>query len=301
MRLRSLLFVPADSEKKLDKTRASDADALIFDLEDAVAPAQKEMARALARAHLDQTHGARSWRAFVRINPLNTPLALGDLAAVVGPGLDGIVLPKADGASDVLRLGHYLDALETKAGLPAGSIKIVVVATETARAMLELGRYRPGLPRLIGLTWGAEDLSTALGALTNKEADGELSHPYLAARSGCLIAAAAAEVAPIDTLYADFRDSAGLEQACAQSRRRGFVGRIAIHPDQVGIINRSYIPSADELDEARRVVEAFAAAPSAGTVGIDGEMYDVPHLKQAERTLARAAPEPPHALHSRGT
>lgn len=285
MKMRSLLFVPADSQSKLDRTAQSPADVLILDLEDSVAPSRKAAARELAAAHLQATHGQRSWQAFVRINPLSGSDALDDLAAIVTPGVDGVVLPKADGRADLDRLALYLDALETRAGMTPGSTRILVVATETAPAMLNLSSYTPGAARLAGLTWGAEDLSAAIGAITNREDDGELSHAYLMARSGCLFAAAAAGVPPIDTLYANFRDLAGLEADCRQSRRRGFVGRIAIHPDQVEAINRCYTPSEDEIALARAVVAAFEAEPDAGAVGIGGKMYDRPHLVQAMRTL----------------
>lgn len=286
MKLRSLLFVPADSESKLEKTRDSNADALIFDLEDAVATARKPLGRQLAASHLEKLQGQHRWKGFVRINPLSTPEALLDLAAVVRPGLDGIVLPKADGVADVIRLGAYLDALETRAGLELGSVRILVVATETAKAMLNLDGYATQLPRLVAMTWGAEDLSAALGAATNRECDGAYSHVYLMARSLCLVAAASADVAAVDTLYTDYRDTEGLERDCIDSRRRGFVGRIAIHPDQIEIINRCYTPSSEDVAFARTVVDAFAAAPDAGTVGINGKMFDRPHLVQAFKTLA---------------
>ncbi|MBD5802281.1 (3S)-malyl-CoA thioesterase [Azoarcus sp. Aa7] len=288
MKMRSMLFVPADNEKKLDKARASTADVLILDLEDSVAAARKATAREMASRYLRETRGVRNSQAFVRINPLSEQGALFDLASVVGEGLDGVVLPKANGMDDVVRLGHCLDVLEARCGIPLGRTRIVVVATETAAAMLNMGGYARSHPRLAGITWGAEDLSAALGASSNREADGQLSHAYLLARSMCLVASAAAGVAPIDTLHADFRDASGLEAACAESRRRGFTGRIAIHPDQVDIINRCYAPSAEDLELARAVIAAFAAQPDAGTVGIDGRMYDRPHLVQAHRTLADA-------------
>ena len=288
MRMRSLLFVPADSDKKLDKARQSAADVLILDFEDAVAAPRKRVAREMAAAYLRETRGNRRWSAFVRINPLSEAGAMYDLAAVVGQGLDGIVLPKANGIEEVIRLGHCLDVLEARTGLPVGSTRILVVATETAPAMLNITGYTRSHPRLAGLTWGAEDLSAVLGASTNREANGELSHAYLMARSMCLMAAAAAGVAPIDTLFADFRDAAGLAADCAASRRRGFSGRIAIHPDQVEAINAGYSPSAEDLALAREVIAAFAAQPDAGTVGIAGRMYDRPHLVQAHRTLAAA-------------
>lgn len=285
MKLRSLLFVPGDSERKFEKARGCGADALIVDLEDAVAPARKQEARTLVAGFLSDGT-PRSWSFWVRVNPFATGLTLGDLAAVVGPGLAGIVLPKANSADDVIRMGHYLDAFETKAGVQAGTIKILVVATETPRAMFNLGGYAPSHPRLAALTWGAEDLGAAIGAIANKEADGEWTPPYQAARTMCLFAASAADVLAIDTLYADFRDLAGLRSSCRRSRRDGFVGRIAIHPDQVRTINECFSPSDEDVAHARRIVQAFADQPDAGTIGIDGRMYDIPHLKQAQRVLA---------------
>ncbi|CAN7747403.1 CoA ester lyase [Variovorax sp. LjRoot84] len=285
MRLRSMLFVPADSERKLAKATGSSADVLILDLEDAVAAAQKPAARAAATSFIAKEAGRLSSRLFVRINPLDSGLALEDLAAVVMPGLAGIMLPKTFSAADVLRLGHYLDALEARCGMPGGEVRIVPVATETAQAMLTMASFVPGIPRLAGITWGAEDLSAAIGAVSNREADGSLSPLYVMANSLCLCAAASAGVAAIDTLHADFRDAAGLAASCATARRRGFRGKIAIHPDQVDIINAAFTPSEAELAAAQRVVDAFAAQPDAGTLSIDGVMVDMPHLKQARRTL----------------
>ncbi len=285
MRLRSMLFVPADSQRKLAKGSQSPADALILDLEDAVAPANKALARQTAAEFLGGVGAGLAARRFVRINPLDSGLALADLAAVVVPGLDGIMLPKIDGAQDVRRLGLYLDVLEARAGIEPGHVRIVPVATETARAMLGMGAYEPGIPRLAGLTWGAEDLSAAVGAISNREADGRYSPLYELAGSLCLCAAAAAGVEAIDTLHADFRDTEGLKVACAQARRRGFKGKIAIHPEQVEIINEAFTPSDEELAQARRIVRAFEADPQAGTLAIDGVMVDRPHLVQARRTL----------------
>jgi len=290
MRLRSLLFVPGDSERKFAKARGCGADALILDLEDAVAPSRKDAARALV-GDLLKDRAARNWGFWVRVNGLDTGLTLDDLAAVVAPGLTGVVVPKANGAADLVRYGHYLDALERRAGMDIGATKMTVVATESPAAMFALGSYAPAHPRLAAMTWGAEDLSTATGAMSNKEADGSWAFPYEVARSLCLFAAAAADVLPVDTIYADFRDSEGLAESCRRSRRDGFLGRLAIHPDQVATINRSFSPTAEEVAEAQRVVDAFAARPDAGTVGIDGKMYDIPHLKQARRVLASAATE----------
>lgn len=285
MRLRSMLFVPADSERKMAKGLLCPADALILDLEDSVAPDRKPVAREMAAAFLAEHAGATASALFVRINPLDSGLALQDLAAVVRPGLAGILQPKTTGAADVIRLGHYLDALEARAGMAPGSVAIVPVATETPQAMLDMRTFLAPVPRLAGITWGAEDLSAAIGAVSNREEDGTFSPLYAWANSLCLCAAASTGVAAIDTLHADFKDAAGLAAACRASRRRGFSGRIAIHPDQVATINEAYSPTEAELSHARRVVEAFAAQPSAGTLSLDGVMYDMPHLKQARRTL----------------
>ncbi len=285
MRLRSLLFVPGDSPRKLARARDCGADVLILDLEDAVASSMKEQARDHVAGCVADA-AARPWSLFVRVNPLDSGLLLEDLAAVTAPGLDGVLVPKANGAADIERIGHYLDALEQKAGMPVGHVRIAVVATETPAAMFALGGYAPAHPRLVGLTWGAEDLAAAIGATGNKEPDGSWTRPYQQARSMCLFAAANAGVAPLDTLYADFRDAEGLEQDCRRARRDGFTGRIAIHPDQVATINRCFSPSEAEVEEARRITDAFAAQPNAGTLGIDGKMYDIPHLKAARRTLA---------------
>jgi citrate lyase subunit beta/citryl-CoA lyase len=290
MRLRSLLFVPGDSERKFAKARAVGADALILDLEDAVAPSQKDAARAHVAGLIDPTT-PRDWRLFVRINPFDAGLALADLAAVVRPGLDAVLVPKANSAQDVVRIGHYLDALEARAGMPPGVVKIAVVATETPAAMFALGTYAPAHPRLIGLTWGAEDLAAAIGATDNKDAHGAWSQPYQFARAQCLFAAAAAGVAPIETLFADFRDLEGLAADCRLARRDGFTGRIAIHPDQVATINTCFSPSEADVAQARRVVAAFAAEPEAGAVAIDGKMYDIPHLKAAQQVLRSLAPD----------
>lgn len=282
--LRALLFVPADSEKKYRKARDSGAQGLILDLEDSVAPPNKDAARATVARWLDEgLDGPALW---VRVNALDTGLTLADLAAVVRPGLAGILLPKANGGQDVARVGHYLDALEARAGLPAGAIRIIVVATETPQAMFNLGSYAPAHPRLAALTWGAEDLSAVVGATSNKGPDGDWSQPYQLARNLCLMAAAAAEVPALDTLYADFRNEAGLLESCGVSRRDGFAGRLAIHPAQVDPINRAFAPSEADLALAARIVAAFDADPGLGTIGIDGKMYDIPHLKQARRTLA---------------
>jgi citrate lyase subunit beta/citryl-CoA lyase len=287
MRLRSLLFVPADSERKFEKASNIGADALILDLEDAVAPPRKALAREMVRNLLDGP--PRVWALTVRINPLGSGLTLGDLAAIVRPGLDGILIPKVNGMQDIELISSYVDVLEVANGVTPGHVKLLVVATETPAAMIRFAGYATPNPRLIAMTWGAEDLGAALGALNNKEADGSWTFPYQVARAQCLFAAGAAGVIALDTLYGDFRDQQGLAQSCRIARRDGFVGRIAIHPDQVATINECFTPSEADLAHARRVVAAFAAQPDAGTLGIDGKMYDMPHLIAAKRALASAA------------
>jgi citrate lyase subunit beta/citryl-CoA lyase len=284
MKLRSLLFVPADSERKFAKADGIGADALILDLEDSVAPGRKAFARGAVKELLGC--GPRNWSFLVRINPFGTGLTLEDLAALVRPGLDGILIPKVNGIEAVDLVSHYVDVLEVATGVSPGHVKLLVVATETPAAMIGFNGYARNNSRLVAMTWGAEDLSAALGALTNKGPDGTWTFPYQVARAQCLFAAGAAGVAALDTLYADFRDQDGLAESCRLARRDGFVGRVAIHPDQVGTINACFTPSDADLAHARRVVAAFAAAPDVGTVGIDGKMYDIPHLVAARRTLA---------------
>jgi citrate lyase subunit beta/citryl-CoA lyase len=285
MRLRSLLFVPGDSERKFAKGRDCGADALILDLEDSVAASEKAAARAHV-ARLLEPEATRAWAFIVRVNALDTGLTLDDLAAVVKPGLDALLIPKVSSAADLERTGHYVDALEAKAGMALGSVKLAIVATETPKAMFALGSYAPAHPRLIGLTWGAEDLSAALGATDNKEPEGSWTFPYELARAQCLFAASAAEVMGLDTVYTDFRDPEGLERDCRRSRRDGFVGRLAIHPDQVAPINRAYAPTEAEIAHARKIVAAFEANPGAGALGLEGKMVDLPHLKAAQKILA---------------
>jgi citrate lyase subunit beta/citryl-CoA lyase len=282
-----MLFVPGDSDRKFAKAKGIGADALILDLEDSVAPSMKIEARAKVAALLDD-RAPRDWLFFVRVNPFDTGLTFDDMAAVVKPGLDGLLIPKADGAPDIVRIGEELDRLEAASGMAIGTVKIAVVATETANAMFNLGSYTPAHPRLVALTWGAEDLAAALGATANKEESGEWTSPYTLARNMCLFAAASAQVAPLDTLYTNFRDPEGLERDCRRARRDGFTGRIAIHPDQIAIINACFSPSAEQIAEAQMIVDAFAAQPDAGTLGINGKMYDIPHLKAAQKTLASA-------------
>jgi citrate lyase subunit beta/citryl-CoA lyase len=286
MKLRSLLFVPADSERKFAKASGIGADALILDLEDSVAPPRKALARDMVKNLLG---GPRNdWAFLVRVNPLGSGLTLGDLAAIVRPGLDGILIPKVSGIKDVELISNYVDALEIAAGVAPGRVKLLVVATETPAAMIGFSSYATPSRRLVAMTWGGEDLGAALGALSTKEADGSWSFPYQVARAQCLFAAGAAGAAALDTLYADFKDQEGLAESCRIARRDGFVGKIAIHPAQVATINECFTPSEADLAHARRVVAAFAAQPDAGTLGIDGKMYDLPHLIAAKRALASA-------------
>ena len=288
--LRSMLFIPGDSEKKISKAPECGADAVIFDLEDAVAPANKPAARALVAETLRATpRGQRPMQYWVRVNPLDSGLTRDDLDAVMACAPDGIVQPKIDGPDCVRQLSVMLDEAEYTHGLESGSTAIVPVATETATAPFHLGEFADAdLSRLVGLTWGAEDLATALGATGNRLPNGEWHETFRLARSLTLLAAHASGVQAIETLHADFRDSDGLLAHSRQARAEGFTGRLAIHPAQVGPINEAFTPSVEEVDHARKVMAAFAANPGAGTVGMDGKMLDIPHKKQAERLIALA-------------
>ncbi len=288
MSLRSLLFVPADNWRKVAKAETAGADVLIFDLEDSVAPERKAKARSILRDYLSGLGSERSWQAYVRINPLDTGAGLDDLLIAAHPAVAGIVLPKASGRADLLRCAHYLDMAERGAGVAPGSIAILPVVTETAAAVLRLPELASSLPRLAALTWGGEDLATVLGALRNKRPSGEWDDSFRLARGLALLAAAACEVPAIDTLHADYRDGEGLAAVCAAARQAGFAGKIAIHPDQVPIINAGFSLQPAELDHARKVVAAFATSPDTGTVGLDGRMLDRPHLVAARRLLMTA-------------
>jgi citrate lyase subunit beta/citryl-CoA lyase len=250
--------------------------------------ARKLVARQMVPAFIkERPKNQRKAQYWVRVNPLDTPWTLEDLAAIVSAAPDGIMLPKVNGPQDVAQVSHYLSALETAAGIEVGSIKILPVATETAISPFRLGDYAgAGLDRLYGLTWGAEDLSSAIGASGNTDESGQWTLTYKMVRSLCLLGAHAASVEAVDTLYVDFRDPDGLRASCMVARAEGFSGRVAIHPAQVDIINESFSPSRAEVDFARRVVDLFTANPDSGTLGLDGKMLDIPHLKQAQRTLA---------------
>ncbi|MBN9577476.1 MAG: CoA ester lyase [Alphaproteobacteria bacterium] len=278
---RSFLFVPADSEKKLAKTKTSPADALILDLEDSVAPENRVRARGLAREYLQEGVSAKLW---VRINPVGSADFVADMAAVVAGAPAGLVVPKPDGPEALHILDAHLITLETEAGLPIGSIRLLPVATETPTAVLSLPAWRSPPPRLAALSWGAEDLAAALGAATNRDETGAFLFIHQMVRAQVLLAAKAAGVAAIETLHADFRDRDGLARVARAAQREGFSGMLAIHPDQVEIINAAFTPSDDDVAYARRVVAAFTGG--AGVAQLDGKMLDRPHLTQAEKVLA---------------
>jgi citrate lyase subunit beta/citryl-CoA lyase len=286
--MRSLLFVPADSAKKLDKAMSSGADALIVDLEDSIAPDGKAQARASAAAFLkDAVAAAARPVIMVRVNGLQTGLTDADLDAVVPAKPDAIMLPKAEGGASVVHADAKLAVREATGGLPDGHVKILALATETAASLFVTGTFAGSGARLIGLTWGAEDLSAELGAQANRDAQGLFLDPYRLARVLCLAGAAAAGVPALDTVYVDFRNHDGFRRECEEACRDGFVGKLAIHPSQVPIINAVFTPSQEALARAQAIVDAFAQKPGAGVVGIGGVMYDRPHLARATQLLAR--------------
>ena len=278
MKLRSLLFVPGDRPDRMEKALSAGADALILDLEDAVAPAAKAEARKAVAAFLAANPQARAW---VRVNPLDGAENAKDLAAILSGHPDGIVLPKAEGGASVTELARRL------AERGNATAQILAIATETPAAIFALGSYG-GVKRLAGLTWGAEDLPAAIGAAASREEDGRFTAPYELARSLCLFGAAAAGVAPIETVYPAFRDLDGLAAYAGRARRDGFAGMMAIHPDQIPVINAAFTPSEAEIAHARAVVAAFAAHPEAGALALDGRMIDRPHLVQAQRILGQS-------------
>lgn len=288
--IRSWLFVPGDSERKLAKGQDNVADALILDLEDAVSNERQEIARTMVCAFLKGQADRSRQQLWVRINPLETELSLPDLATIMSGAPDGICLPKVYSAAEVNKLGHYLAALEVREDLPLGATKILCVATETAASLLTFHTYLEGVTeRLVGMTWGGEDLSAALGASDNRHpTTGEYDDPYLLARSLCLSTARAIDVQPVGAVFVNFRDLEALQKDCLRDRRAGFIGKIAIHPAQSEVINRAFTPSEQEIAYAQRVVDVFAQNPGLGTVGLDGKMLDMPHLKQARNVLAMA-------------
>jgi citrate lyase subunit beta / citryl-CoA lyase len=288
--MRSLLFVPADGGSKLDKALASGADAVIVDLEDSIAPESKSAARASAADFLKAiATTANRPRLIVRVNGLQTGLIDADLDVIVGAHPDAIMLPKADGGASVIHADAKIAVREAIAGLDAGSIKIVAIATETATAMFLAGTYRGASTRLSGLTWGAEDLSAELGAETNRDADGHFLDPYRLARALCLIGATAAEVPAFDTVTVDFRNTEALRREAEEAKRDGFRGKMAIHPAQVPILNDVFTPSADAVARARAIIAAFDANPGKGTVQVAGVMHDRPHLARARQLIAQAS------------
>jgi citrate lyase subunit beta/citryl-CoA lyase len=276
--MRSLLFVPADSERKITKALASAADVLILDLEDSVAPERKEAARRTAAACLTAREKPQPLL-FVRVNPRSTGLLAPDLDSILPAGPDGLVLPKVEGGADVLELAERLPA----------PLPVIAIATESAKAMFALYSLLDAVPPLVGMAWGAEDLSSDLGAAASRDVAGRLTDPYRLARTLCLLAARAAGVEPIDTVYLDFRDRDGLGAECAAAMRDGFSAKLAIHPDQIDIINGAFTPSPAAIAQARAVIDAFAAAGDAGVVAIEGRMYDIPHRRRAEKLIERAA------------
>src|SRR5215469_2703853 len=287
--MRSFLFVPADSPRKLEKAMTSGADALMIDLEDSIAVEGKAAARQSAAAFLKEAMASPT-RPYmmVRVNGLQTGLTDADLDAIAPAAPDAIMLPKAEGGASVIHADAKLAVREAQSALPDGHIKILPIATETAAAMFLAGTFAGSSKRLIGLTWGAEDLSAELGAQANRDAAGHFLDPYRLARVLCLAGAAAAGIPAIDTVYVDFRNAEGFRRECEDACRDGFTGKMAIHPAQVPIINEVFTPAEKAVAHARAVIDAFAASPGAGVVGIGGVMYDRPHLVRAEQLLARA-------------
>lgn len=287
--MRSLLFVPADSERKLAKGLDSGADVLLIDLEDSVALDAKENARAVAARFLAEARErSERPRLYVRVNALDTGETDADLSAVMPAAPEGIMLPKSVSGASVQQLDAKLAVHEAQNDLPDGSTRIVIVATETAASLFNLGSYAGASARLDGLSWGAEDLSADIGALGNRDASGGFTEPFRMARNLCLFGAIAASAIPIDTVFTNFRDLDGLRREAEEALRDGFTAKMAIHPAQVPVINEVFTPSEDAIAGARRIVDAFAAAGDPGVVGLDGEMLDRPHLRRAEKLLARA-------------
>ena len=277
MQPRSWLFVPADSEKKIAKALDSDADAIIFDLEDSVAPANKAAARELLKQLPQRSERPQLW---VRINPIGSEFHRDDLHLIGVADIHGIVLPKAESGADVIELAHR-----------TGNIPIHAIVTETAASLFNLLSYRDPKSPLAAMSWGAEDLSAALGASSKYDSDGGLSFTYKLARSLCLAGAVAAGVQPVDGVFADFRDDEGLKAEAEAAGREGFTGKLAIHPAQVAVINAAFTPSGEDVRHAEEIVAAFEAYPDAGVLSVGGRMVDRPHLLQARRVLERAARE----------
>ena len=287
IQMRSWLFAPGDSQKKIEKAASGSADIVLFDLEDAVAEEEKPKARELVSAFLKTQSAEARRRLWVRVNPLDGPHTLADLAAIMPGAPGGIMLPKARGRHDAEVLDHYLSALEVANGIEQGTTKVLVLVTETAEGMLNTGVYKDA-PRVIALSWGAEDLADDLGASENRNPDGSYGFTYELARSMCLLGAAAAGVAAIETIQGDFKDLDGLRRRAEKVRRDGYRGMLAIHPAQVDVINDAFTPSEEELAAAQEIVDLFAANPGVGTIGYKGAMLDRPHLARAKNLLAQA-------------
>lgn len=285
LKMRSWLFAPGDSDKKMAKAAESAADIVLFDLEDAVAPENKPAARQMVHDFLraNPQHRERLW---VRVNPLDGPYTLLDLAAVMPAHPGGIMLPKVYGRQDMETLDHYLSALEVANGIEEGSTPVIMLLTETAESMFHAGNFK-GAPRLVAMTWGAEDLADSIGASSNTNDDGSYSFTYELARSMCLLGAATAGVTPIETIQGDFRDLERLRTRAEMVRRNGFRGMLAIHPAQVDVINEAFTPSAEEIAEAREIVAVFDANPGVGAIGYKGGMLDRPYLSRALHLLAQ--------------
>lgn len=287
--MRSMLFVPADSERKMVRALESTADALILDLEDSVAAERRPVAREMTAAFMAdaRTKGTRS-QLWVRINPLDGEDWQADLAGVMEKGPDGVILPKPTSGEDVHKLSVTLGHWESRFGLKQGTTRILPIVTEVPISVLQLHTYVGSSTRLAAMSWGAEDLGAVIGSLANRDEAGNFTSPYAMVRNLCLIAASAAGTEPMDTVFVDFRDEKGLIAETRIAKRDGFTGKMAIHPGQVAAINEVFTPSSAEIAHAKRIVEAFAAIPGAGVASLDGKMIDKPHLKLAERVLHRA-------------
>jgi citrate lyase subunit beta / citryl-CoA lyase len=285
LKMRSWLFAPGDSEKKMAKAAESSADIALFDLEDAVATENKPLSRQMVHDFL-KANPAQRERLWVRINPFDGPYTLTDLAAIMPARPGGIMLPKVYSRADVEKLDHCLSALEVANGIDEGSTPVIVLITETAEAMFHTGSYK-GAPRVVALTWGAEDLADSIGASSNKNADGSYGFTYELARSLTVLGAATAGVAAVETISADFKDLEALRLRAEKVRRDGFRGMLAIHPAQVDVINAAFTPNADEVAQAREIVAIFAANPGVGAIGYKGGMLDRPYLSRALQLLAQ--------------
>jgi citrate lyase subunit beta / citryl-CoA lyase len=287
--MRSFLFVPADSEKKIAKAMSVGADALILDLEDSVAAPNKAAARPMAAAFVKETLGnVKRPRLYVRINAFDTPYWRDDLAGVIGAKPDGIILPKPRGGADVDRLAALLDEAERTHGITPGHTRIIPIATEVPAALLNMASFETASSRMEAITWGAEDLSAIVGSAATREPNGVWTSPYLLARNLCLYAAVAAGKEPVDTVYVNFKDNAGLAEECRIAARDGFTAKFAIHPDQIATINAAFTPNPTEIAWAKEIEALFAANPNSGALSLRGQMIDKPHAVRAKRILSRA-------------